>query len=259
MAISQKANEIEAKKTQEAKTPAPKAKDADSKAQQFKATGASIRQQESAANADYAAIEGSKQDKVAFVCALGDPNRKQGRVEGGNTVPSYVVVGYKFKLLEDMTVPKAPIKTGFKSLVDVESMTEVPHKAGDIVALNLAETGAFLSKVELAGKINGEGDEVALTVKMSAEREEPLPVLKKTSAGSIKANMELIADMVGETADQKGKPQIKPEYADTFGVLYVKKSVAKGESGAAKKAGESSADIAAAFRKHYAGKFGTQA
>ena len=48
---------------------------------------------------DEKALEGSKSDKVAFVCALGDPNRKQARVENKTTIPSYVVVGYKVKVL----------------------------------------------------------------------------------------------------------------------------------------------------------------
>ena len=223
-------------------------------AEDFRKLGQQTRNAEKQSDAAYADKEGSKQGAIAFVCALGDPNRKQNRVEGENkNIPSYAVVGYKFKLLEDMTIPHAPLKQNCKTPVDVEPMTEVAHKAGDVVILNLVETGALLSRVEFAGKASGEGEVVALTVKISKDRPEPLPILKKVGEGSIKANMELIADMVGATDTEKGKPQIKAEFAEAFSVLYNRTKTASKQAGTPK-AGEAAAEIAAAFRSFYGQK-----
>ena len=249
MAIS---DAIKSNQTQETAPQAAKPKNATkSSSDAFKQTGAAQRAQ---MTEDQKAMEGSKSDKVAFVCALGDPNKKQARVEGGNSLPSYVVVGYKFKVLEDMMVPLAPIKADWKSPLDVENISERPVKAGEIVSLNIVETAAFISKLEFAGKFTGEGTGVTLSAKVSSERPEPLPILNKIGTGSVKENMELIADMVGATADSKGTPKIKDEYADIFGVLYSKRSLGKKSTGAGKKAGEGQADIAAAFRALYAKK-----
>lgn len=231
-------------------TPAPATKTV-TKTDAFKQQGASLRAQMSE---DEKALEGSKSDKVAFVCALGDPNRKQARVENKATIPSYVVVGYKFKVLEDMTVPFAPIRQDMKTVLDVEPATERQVKAGEVVALNIVETAMFISRMEFAGKFTGEGTSVFLSAKTSQDRPEPLPILNKTGNGSIKDNMELIADMIGADANTKGTPQIKEEYKESFGAIYAKKSLTKKSAGSAKKAGEGQADIAAAFRNYYASK-----
>lgn len=252
MSLSNHVAEQEAKKAvATAPTPVASTKGANSKTEQFKQDGANIRSQYTA---DQKALEGSKSDKVAFVCALGDPNKKQARVEGKQSIDSYAVVGYKFKALEDMTVPFAPIKEGFKSLTDVEPATEKPVKAGEVFALNLVETAQLISRIEYAGKFCGEDETVVLSVKASKSREELLPILSKQGAGSIKSNMELIAEMQGATADSKGTPVIKPEFADSFGKLYVRKTAKRGTGTRDKKAGEGQANIAAAFRNLYASK-----
>lgn len=232
-------------------TPTPgAASGASSKAEAFKAKGKAIR---ASMSEDQKAAEGSKSDKVAFVCALGDPSRKQARVEKKASVPSYVVVGYKFRALEAMTVPKAPLKEGGKNPLDVEEATERQVGAGEEFHLNLVETAMLISRVEYAGRFSGEGTQVALSVKVSAERQEPLPILTKVGAGSIKENMELIADMVGGDGTEKnrGTAQVKEEYRETFGALYTRRSLQKKSAGANKKPGEGQADIAAAFRAYY--------
>lgn len=233
-----------------APAPTPAGKVGVSKTEAFKNKGAAIRAQMSD---DQKAAEGSKSDKVAFVCALGDPSRKQARVENKTSVPSYVVVGYKFRALEAMSVPKAPLKQGMRSILDVEEATERQVAAGEEFHMNIVETAMLISKVEYAGRFTGEGTQVALSVKTSNDREEPLPILTKVGAGSIKENMELIADMVGGDGTEKnrGTAQVKEEYAETFGALYTRRSLQKKSAGAAKKAGEGQADIAAAFRAYY--------
>ena len=233
-----------------APTPTAGGKGVNSKTDAFKAKGAALRAQMSD---DQKAVEGSKSDKVAFVCALGDPSRKQARVENKTSVPSYVVVGYKFRALEEMTIPQAPLKQGMRTILDVEEATEKQVAAGEEFHLNIVETAMLISRVEYAGRFSGEGTQVALSVKTSNDREEPLPILNKVGAGSIKENMELIADMVGGdgTDKNRGTAQVKPEYAETFGALYTRRSLQKKSAGAAKKAGEGQADIAAAFRAYY--------
>lgn len=224
------------------------------KNQQFIARGEAERAK---LTEDQKAVEGSKSDKVAFVCALGDPSRKQSRKEGKENKPSFTVVGYKFKVLEDMEVPKAPLKADWKSLIDVEPVTMVPVKAGTVVSLNLVETGMFITRIEFAGKFTGEGTEVSISAKHSQNRQDPLPALRNSSgSGSIKVNMEEIADMVGATADgkNKGTPKIKDEFKDIFGVLYTKKSAGKKSAGVSRKEGESTKNVAAAFRALYASK-----
>lgn len=251
MALKDKIANADAKEAPSATTTATTNGKSSSKTDAFKQKGASARAQ---MTEDQKAIEGTKSDKVAFVCALGDPNRKQARVENKTSIPSYVVVGYKFKVLEDMTVPFAPISADWKTPLDVEPAQERPVKAGTTIALNIVESAMFITRLEFAGKFTGEGTAVYISAKNSGDRPDPLPVLNKAGSGSIKENMELIADMVGATADSKGTPQIKEEFKESFSALYAKKSLTKKSASAKKKAGEGQADIAAAFRLYYANK-----
>ena len=215
---------------------------------EFKAVGASLRD---AMTEEEKLKEGCKRDKVAFVCCLADPNRKQSRMSKSYSVKSYCIVGYKFKLLEDMLVPHAPLKEKPQSLLDTEEITLVPHKEGDIVALNLVETGAFISREEFAGQFTGEGKGVYVLAKYAKTRGNvPLPALRYIGSGSVKENLEFIAEMVGATDTKKGTPVIKDEYKDIFGVLYKKKKVDNRPEDE-KPSGEAAANVAAAFRNFY--------
>ena len=199
-------------------------------------------------------LEGSKSDKVAFVAALGDPNKPQYRKEEKKDIPSYVVVGYAFKALEDMEIPRANLKRKFANFMDVEPMDTETVKAGETFYLNVFETGALISQTPYAGTFSGEGTAVTLSLKHSQNRTEPLPVLNKQGKGSIKENMILIADMVGaDPANKvKGKPQIKPEFASKFSVLYEKRDAngKRGNGAGAKAAGETTKDLAFAFQNY---------
>lgn len=232
--------------------PAATAQKADNDSNVFRQMGSAARAQMSE---DQKAIEGTKKDKVAFVCALGDPGRKQTRVEANVNIPSNVVVGYKFRLLEDMTVPHAPIRADWKTPLDVEPATEVAHRAGDVVALNIVETAMFITRIEFAGQFTGGETGVEISAKRSKERPDPLPVLNKIGKGSVKENMELIGTMVGaDSIKDGGTVQLKDEYKDSFGVLYRKRSLGSKGAAAPKAAGETQADLAAAFRALYAKK-----
>ena len=149
-------------------------KDIKAENESFRNNGASERE---AMSEDQKQLEGSASDKVAFVCALGNPAKPQKRVENGKPVDSYQVVGFRFNLSESMNIPVAPLKHGCKSLIDVEGLTEVNHPAG-MVDLNLLEMGAFISKIEFAGTFTGGDKPVMLSAKVSKDRDEPLPILK---------------------------------------------------------------------------------
>lgn len=257
--ISQKIKELEKEKAAGGTAPAtpnaaPQAsgtgakKAGTGKVSLFSEQGAAIRQK---MTDDEKAIEGTASDKVAFVCTLGDPNKNQSRQAQKEAVPSKTVVGYKFKLLEDMEVPKAPLKPDWKDLIDYQGpMTLEPHKAGEVIALNIPEMAMFITMDKFAGKFTGDGRAVSISGASSENRAVPFPTLKFVGGGSVKENMEMIADMVGTEKGGKGTPKIKPEYAEKFGMIYNKVSMKKTS---AKKAGgsEASANLAAAFRSYF--------
>ena len=223
----------------------PKVTKGNSASDQFRQEGANIR---STMSEDEKAVEGSKSDMVAFVAALGNPARKQDRVEGNKSIPCYEVVGYKFKALEDMTVPFIPLKSADPFNVGEESERQV--KAGETFHLTIYETAMLISKIEYAGKFSGEGDAVVLSAKSSKNRPTPLPILKKAaSSGSIKSNIELVADMQGDANGGKGTPIVKEEYKEKFAVIFARKKVDKEGVVKQQRTGEAAADLAAAFRK----------
>ena len=200
---------------------------------------------------DQKAMEGSKSDKVAFICALGDPQQKQKRVEKGQSLNSNRVVGFKFNLLEPMKIPNAPLKENYSSLIDCEPITEIEHPAGE-VTLNLLETGAFISRFEFAGSFTGGERPVYLSAKSSKDREEPLPILHRLDGGSVKDNLELIGKF-----DKSANPVIRecfPQYQEKFGVLFKRKRASRTGGAAPRVKGERTKNIAAAFRNLYEGK-----
>lgn len=103
----------------------------------------------------------SKCDKIAFVAALGDPSRDDvtpADVEKGiarRVDPT--IVGFAFKILEDMEVPDCGIPADLKennmAYVDKEGKKMV--KAGETVYLTRFETGMLLAPQEFNGKATG--------------------------------------------------------------------------------------------------------
>lgn len=217
----------------------------------FRAMGASIRSQMTDEEKE---IEGSMQDKVAFVCALGNPKKKQPRHENGKDYPSYEVVGYKLKFLADMKVPRINLKHNPESVIDVEdTCTWEDVKAGELKSFNLMEIGVLITQEQFAGKFTGEGVTVYLLGKSSNGRTDILPVLKKEGNGSVKKDMELVADVIGGEGS-RGVPKVKPEFEDKFAVLFDKYEM-KQNRGIKKQTGTAAADLAAAFRQQYSKKF----
>lgn len=204
-------------------------------------------------SAEEKALEGTKSGTLAFIACLGNPAKSQPRRANGVDVPSIEVVGYKLKALEDTKVPVANLKPNFKGYMDVEEMTEIVVKAGQEFNVNLYEAGALLSRPEYAGEINGEGKGAKLSVTFSANRPEPLPILKKLGggSGSIKEVMLEVADMIPGADGEKAQPKVKDEFADKFGMLFSRaraKKTGAGKTGA--KTGETTAAIAAAFNDY---------
>lgn len=251
MGLSNVVEKAEAAKTAtpQTATPAPVAKGKKAQSEMsilydnFRAEGHAIRD---AKSEEEKALEGSKSDKVAFIGCLGDPAVGQFRKATGENIPSIKVVGYKFKALEDMQVPVAKLKVGFKNFLDTEEVTFRQVKEGEEFDLNALETGYLAGQNEYAGTFSGEGKVVVLSVKFSKDRPEPLPILKTKDKGSVKENMYEIADNVGDETKKIWK--VKDEYAEKFDVLYMKRSTGKpGSSNKNTKTKESTADIAAAF------------
>lgn len=211
------------------------------KAEVFRNTGAANRAKlsEEARN-----LEGSKSDKVAFISTLGDPSRAQKRRSEGKDLPSHQVVGYALKILEDMDVPNAPLKQGFKSPTDCEPLTWVPAKAGETVYLNNLEVGALIAQPQFAGTFTGEGTVVKFSVKFSNDRPDPLPILMKDGEGSIKEQMILIAESTEVNGVKTWKPK---EGFEKFAALYVRKSAGGRGSANRSKKNEVQKDLAAAF------------
>lgn len=255
MALLDKAKELEAQKAaQEQNGAAPVPQTAPGKAAAAKGAMATFSQQGASIRAgmseDAKQAEGTKSKTIAFVCALGDPLVKQSRTENNATVPSNKVVGYKFKALEPVDVPLAPLKNHWKDMLDVESKGTRHIEAGEIFALNLVETSLLISRIEYAGRFEGEDHTVCLFATSSKNRNELLPVLSLEGKGSIKEGMELIGEVTVNENGGRGIPKLKPEYAVNFGELFSKISTG-GRQAVSSKKGESQANLAAAFRALY--------
>lgn len=220
------------------------------KGAEFRAMG-----QKSRANMseDQKALEGSKSDKVVLIATLGNPAKGQPRKVGGTYVPSKQVCGYQIKVLEDTQIPVAPLKENCKDHLDVTfPATERTAKAGEIVNLNVVEMAMLISRVEYAGTFSGEGVTATLSATISASRKDPAPCLR-TSGGSIKENMIMVADMVGQHDGKGGHAEVKEEFK-AFAPLFRPRSASRSGSGNSRKSGESTKATAAAFRALYARK-----
>lgn len=212
-----------------------------SKAEAFRNHGASLGTN---MTEEAKALEGSKSDKVEFLSCLGDPSRKQKRAVKGDSVDCITVVGYALKVLEDCEVPYAPLKEGFKDITDCEPIQMKPAKAGETIYLNNFECGYFISQPQYAGTFSGGGKSVQFTVKWANDRPDPLPILKKVGAGSIKTEMIEIAES-STTPDGKTAWKVKEGF-EKFSALYKRKTASRtGKSAKAPSAVQK--DLARAF------------
>ena len=133
----------------------------------------------------YAEGKDAKAEARYFVNALGNPARKQDRVEGGKSIQCYEVVGYTFKALEDVEVPVLPLQSSDPFNTTVAEPKHV--KAGETFTCNIMEMASLISRPEYAGKFSGEGDIITLSAKANKTRPTPLPILKR-AVGSIKTS-----------------------------------------------------------------------
>jgi hypothetical protein len=220
----------------------------------FKKQGQEIRAK---LKAELEGKEGVDSEKVSFVCCLINPLKPQPIRVNNEVKNGWQVVGYKFNISEPMKLPVAPLQSS--NPIDVSGVTYEanPHPAGEIV-LNLVETATFMSRVEFAGKFTGGDKPVVLRASFKKkDLENVTPNLKLLSPnGSIKEGAEEIATYTVE-GSRHTNGVIKPEYAEKFGVLLEKRTGGRGKTAAPKK-GESTANIAAAFRDMYAKKYGVQ-
>lgn len=109
---------------------------------------------------------GSKQGALEFMASLVDPSNPITRVSKNKApdhkaVTSPQVVGYQFKLLEDMLIPECGLTNKFKGkggrmdFIEAQFDNMVPHKKGDIVNLTPFEAAKLLSQDQFNGKASG--------------------------------------------------------------------------------------------------------
>lgn len=103
----------------------------------------------------------SKCDKIAFVAAIGDPSRDDvtpaNPEKGIEKRVDPTIVGFAFKVLEDMEVPDCGIPEDLKenNMAYVNAQGKKAVKAGEIVHLTRFETGLLLSPEEFNSKATG--------------------------------------------------------------------------------------------------------
>lgn len=107
-------------------------------------------------------VLGSARAKLAFVRPLGDPSNSDTtkvKLKDGteDTKVTSTIVGYKFKVLEDMMVPDCGTNEGFKkdpmNYANVDGWRQA--KAGEEIALTPFETALLLSQPQFNGGCDG--------------------------------------------------------------------------------------------------------
>lgn len=227
----------------------------------FRARGASIR---NAMSAEEKALEGSLSNKVEFIITLGDPRqndkRSIGKKDGSNKTQyedCIKPVGYKFKALADIEVPKVTLKANANYPFEYEKVDWIPVKAGETFSLTLFEAGLLLSELKFAGRVNGgNGGEVVLHVTFTKNRVDaqgnmqPLVVLKRIGS-AIKDNIEPVAV---ESVDPNGKKSfvLKDEYKEKFAWCFKPKSISRSSGSGSNKAKENiPANLSRALGDYY--------
>lgn len=137
-------------------------------------------------------IIGSKSHTIAFVAALGDPSRDDitpKENKDGTTTKSVdpVIVGYRFKVLEDMEVPDCGAGPDMKDnvMTYVDSNGKKAVKAGTLVDLTKFETAMLLSPPEFNGKATGGEKAVTCAYQTNARRLPDGTVSKVSSAVAV--------------------------------------------------------------------------
>lgn len=203
------------------------------------------------------AKEGSKSDKIEFLAVLFNPKKPQKRVQGNKQIDSYVVAGYRFKVLEATKVPHAPYLDNTMMKIDTESVTWETVPAGTIINLNLMETTLLISQYEYAGVFSGGTRPVQLGATATTNQS----LMENTTTNGFKPQLNLISkegsikDGASDyIADLQGdKYVVKPEYAASFDKLFVHK-VRSDKKNASRGNGEPAKNLAAAFNKLFQSK-----
>ena len=129
---------------------------------------AAVVEAKASASLEVPANRGTLSDKIAFVCCLGDPSRRDitpanPAKPGSQERQDPTIVGYRFKALVDMEVPDVQPGEDFQGLKnpmsysgDVTKKRQV--KAGETFDLTRFETGVLVSSEEVNAKIFGNED-----------------------------------------------------------------------------------------------------
>ena len=170
----------------------------DKKEEAVKETATVKAEEKAAATAASAPVEnieagvlGSKSHTIEFVAALGDPSRDDitpGK-NGEDKRVDPVIVGYRFRALEDVVVPDCGTTPNLKTdLMDFDSEkvdnTRVVKK-GETFDLTRFETGLLLAPPEFNGKVTGGQKPVICVYQTSATKSANGEVTKKTDMGKM--------------------------------------------------------------------------
>lgn len=138
------------------------------------------------------AVLGSKSDKIQFMAPLGDPSRDDITTteKDGKAVRTVTptIVGYQFKVLEDMEVPECgtgdDLKNNPMSFKDPNGKRMA--KAGEIINLTRFETGMLLSPPEFnARATGGDGIKVVCAYQVTGTRTKTGAVAKASESSKI--------------------------------------------------------------------------
>lgn len=147
------------------------------KEENTKAKAAVVAETDVTENMDNSII-GSKSDKIAFVCALGDPSQPDvtNYIDANTKEPKKrtdpTIVGYVFKALEDMEIPDCGTNDDFKSnrmsYANIDGKRAV--KAGEEFNMTPFETGMLLSPPEFNARATGGEIPVSVAYSTLAKR-----------------------------------------------------------------------------------------
>lgn len=114
-------------------------------------------------------ILGRDSGKLAYLGAIVDPTQKDVKTINKEEVQGHVVVGYRFLVLEDLSVPDFGLgKDARQNRNSFNQIKFTKVKKGQVAYLTVFETGVLMAAPEFNGVINGvakyEGKKVGMSI-----------------------------------------------------------------------------------------------
>lgn len=176
---------------------------------------------------------GEKRAQLAFVCPLGDPsNQDTTRVKNAdgteNRKVTSTIVGYKFKVLEEMQVPDCGTNEGFKkdpmNYDNLEAWRTA--KKGEEIKLTPFETALLLSQPEFNGGCDG-GEKPVSCVYQTKQMKAKDGQLVSASAAAATPRVSLRA-INGSIKDFDIEDVLTYEKVEVNGVVRKKRTIKEG-------------------------------